>query len=83
MMRKLLVSLAALAPAASPAAAIEPRDAVHVTPPAVPHPLPQGVPYVSIGHAHQPVITLRYGLIDGRRVLFEPVTGEIVYILQP
>jgi hypothetical protein len=82
-MRKLLVALAALAPLASPAAALEQRDLVHVTPPALPHPLPQGVPYVSTGETHHPVITLRYGLIDGRRVLFDPATGRTVYILQP
>jgi hypothetical protein len=81
-MRKLFVALAALAPLASPAAALEQRGMVHVTPPALPHPLPQGVPYVST-ETHHPVITLRYGLIDGRRVLFEPATGRTVYILQP
>jgi hypothetical protein len=81
-MRQFLLALAILLPAA-PSAALEPRDSVHVTPPAVPHPLPQGVPYATSGVTHDPVITLRYGLINDTRVLFDPATGEIVYVLQP
>jgi hypothetical protein len=79
-MRQFILALAILLPAA-PSAAFEPHS-VHVTPPAVPHPLPQGVPYVSTV-THDPVITLRYALINDRRVLFDPATGEIVYVLQP
>jgi hypothetical protein len=81
-MRQFLLALAILLPAA-PSAALEPRNGVHVTPPAVPHPLPQGVPYVTTGVTHDPVIILRYALLDGTRVLFDPATGEIVYVLQP
>ena len=81
-MRQLLLALAILLPA-TPSAALEPRGSVHVTPPAVPHPLPQGVPYASVGVTHDPVITLRYALINGERVLFDPATGQIVYVLQP
>ena len=81
-MRQLLLALAILAPA-TPSVAFEPRNAVHVTPPAIPHPLPQGVPYVSVGVTHDPVITLRYALINRTRVLFDPATGRIVYVLQP
>ena len=81
-MRQLLLALAILLPG-SPSAAFEPRQGVHVTPPAVPHPLPQGIPYATVGVTHDPVITLRYALINQTRVLFDPATGQIVYVLQP
>ncbi len=54
-----------------------------VTPPAIPHPLPQGVPYVVAGATLQKVHTLRYGIVNGRRVLFDGETMRIVYVLQP
>ncbi len=53
------------------------------TPPAVPHPLPQGVPYAVVGATPHPVIQLRYGIVNGERVLFDPATMQVVYILQP
>ena len=54
-----------------------------VTPPAIPHPLPQGVPYVVVGGTLQRVHTLRYGIVNGRRVLFDGETMRIVYVLRP
>jgi hypothetical protein len=81
-MRTLIALTAALLMTSS-AAALERRNYIHVTPPAVPHPLPQGVPYVIIGGPSHAPITLRYGFIHGERVLFEPHSGRIVYILNP
>ncbi|HEX9905918.1 MAG TPA: hypothetical protein VGA77_13235 [Propylenella sp.] len=52
-----------------------------VTPPATPHPLPQGVPVH--GLAPHSVITLRYAIVDGRRVLYDPDTNRVVYVLRP
>ena len=52
-----------------------------VTPPATPHPLPQGVPVH--GLSPHSVITLRYAIVEGRRVLFDPDTGRVVYVLRP
>ncbi len=53
------------------------------TPPAFPHPLPQGVPYAVVGATPHRVIQLRYGIVNGERVLFDPATMQVVYILQP
>ena len=53
------------------------------TPPPYPHPYPQGVPRLVVGATPQPVIQLRYGIIDGKRVLFNPATMRVVYILHP
>lgn len=53
------------------------------TPPGVPHPLPQGAPYAVVGATPHRVIQLRYGIINGERVLFDPATTKVVYILQP
>jgi hypothetical protein len=53
------------------------------TPPPFQHPYPQGVPRLVVGAMPQPVIQLRYGIIGGKRVLFEPTTLRVVYILQP
>jgi hypothetical protein len=63
---------------ASPATAHE-----LVTPPAIPYPLPQGLPYVVEGEVPHPVITLRFAIIDGQRVLLDPETGRVVHILSP
>ena len=78
-MRKLRFGLAiGLSLAASAAAAHE-----LTTPPLLPHPLPQGVPYVVVGAVPHRVVQLRYGIVNGERVLFDPATMRIVYILQP
>ena len=53
------------------------------TPPPYQHPYPQGVPRLVVGAAPQPVIQLRYGIVNGQRVLFEPTTMRVVYILHP
>ncbi len=53
------------------------------TPPFHQHPYPQGVPRLVVGATPQPVIQLRYGIVDGKRVLFNPATMQIVYILHP
>ena len=53
------------------------------TTPVFSHPLPQGVPYVVVGAVPHRVIQLRYGIVNGERVLFDPQTLQIVYILQP
>ena len=82
-MKTLLIALAAALLTASSGAALERRDYIHATPPAVPHPMPQGVPYVIVGGPSHAPITLRYGFIHGERVLFEPNTGQVVYILNP
>jgi hypothetical protein len=76
MTRFALLALAALA--AAPAAATE-----LTTPPPHPHPYPMGVPYLVEPAVVQPVIQLRYGILDGRRVLFDPATMRVVYVLQP
>jgi hypothetical protein len=76
MTRFALLALAALA--AAPAAATE-----LTTPPQHPHPYPMGVPYLVEPAVVQPVIQLRYGILDGRRVLFDPTTMRVVYVLQP
>jgi hypothetical protein len=55
-----------------------------VTPPLEPYPYPQGVPTMIVGAGPpQPVITLAYGFVRGRRVLYDPTTGRIVYWLRP
>lgn len=53
------------------------------TPPAMPHPLPQGAPYAVVGATPHPVSQLRYGIVNSERVLFDPATMKVVYILQP
>jgi hypothetical protein len=59
-------------------------DAHELTrPPMLLHPLPQGMPYVVVGAVPHRVIQLRYGIVNGERVLFDPQTLQIVYILQP
>jgi hypothetical protein len=83
-MYKLLLAAAALGATATSAAAMEQqRYAIHATPPFVAHPMPQGVPYVMVGVEAKPIVTLRYGVINGRRVLLNGETMEVVYILHP
>ena len=54
-----------------------------VTPPVVPHPMPQGVPYLVVGAQPHPVRTLRFAIIHGRRALIDAETDEVVYYLNP
>ena len=82
MLKRLFAAALAGAFSFGPAAAHE-VPVLLVTPPAVPHPLPQGVPYVVVGATLQRVHTLRYGIVNGRRVLFDGETMRIVYVLQP
>jgi hypothetical protein len=44
---------------------------------------PQGIPAIVDGDELPLVITLDYAIVDGRRVLFVPATGRIVYVLVP
>lgn len=82
-MNRLLLAFAALLLGASSSAALEQRNAIHATPPVVPHPLPQGVPYLVVGATADPIVELRYGVVNGRRVLLNAHTLEVVYILHP
>jgi hypothetical protein len=68
---------------ASPGAALEQRNAIHATPPLVPHPMPQGMPVVVVGKEPDPIVELRYGVVHGKRVLLNGRTMEVVYILHP
>ena len=77
-MRRMLLSAALAALTSGSAMAYE-----LTTPPPAPHPYPQGVPRLVVGATPQPVIQLRYGIVNGQRVLFEPTTMRIVYILHP
>ena len=61
-----------------------PAAADHLfTPPAVMHPLPQGVPTFHVGMKPHPVSTLRFGLINGRRALVYAETGHVYAYLNP
>ena len=82
-MMRTIVCLAAILVAAAPAAAIEARPYIHATPPAGGHPYPQGAPYFVIGGVSHAPTELRYAEIDGRRVLVEATSGEVVYRLRP
>ena len=82
-MQKFVLAVAAALLTASSAAALEQRNAIHATPPVVPHPMPQGVPYVVVGATADPIVELRYGVVNGRRVLLNAHTLEVVYILHP
>ena len=78
-MRRLAIVLAAAALGGSyPARAHE-----LATPPAAPHPMPQGTPYLVVGAVPHPVRTLRFALIDGRRALVDGRTMQVVYYLHP
>jgi hypothetical protein len=84
-MKSLLLAAAAIVVAASPASAFFFRDRPELltTPPPYPHPLPQGVPYTVDPVQTVGPILLRFAIVDGRRVLFEPTSGRIVYWLTP
>ena len=82
-MRRLIPALAAIVLTTSSAIALEQRNGVHVTPPLVPHPMPQGVPYLVVGEGAKPIFELRYGVVHGKRVLLNARTMEVVYVLQP
>ena len=77
-MRRNLIAAAAFLALGGPLAAHE-----LTTPPPVPHPYPQGVPRLVVGAVPHPVIQLRYGIVNGQRVLFDPATLKIVYVLHP
>ena len=83
-MRKILLMVAAAALLSlSPAFAHEWGDVRWQT-----APLPQGHPWMV---AHNgvvvvypvPLTPLQFGIVDGRRVLLDPLTMRIVYVLQP
>jgi hypothetical protein len=81
-MRRLLLAIACIA-LVSPALAKDRGYEVHVTPPLLPYPLPTGVPDFVVGGGSHAPITLRFAIIDGRRVLYEPVSGDVIYVLRP
>ena len=76
-MLKALIAIAICCAALSTAAARE-----LVTPPPDGQPLPQGVP-VGISGGEARVISLRYAIVDGRRVLIDAATQRVVYVLKP
>jgi hypothetical protein len=81
-MRYLLLAAGCMA-LISPALSRDRGYEVHVTPPPLPYPLPTGAPdFVAGGGSHAP-ITLRFAIINGKRVLYEPVSGEVIYVLRP
>ena len=82
-MKRSFALAAALLLSALPAAALEQRNAIHATPPVVPHPMPQGVPYLVVGEPANPIVELRYGVVNGKRVLLNARTLEVVYVLHP
>jgi hypothetical protein len=75
------VAAAALA-AAAPALAQEPRGAVLVAPTGMLN-YPQGAPDYLSGAGLRPLLQLRFAIEHGRRVLYDPQSGEVVYVLQP
>jgi hypothetical protein len=77
-----LIRLTTLLPLLSVAAAHDLAGPL-VTPPALPRPLPQGAPAFIDGAAPAELITLDHAIVDGRRVLFDPASGRIVYVLNP
>jgi hypothetical protein len=81
-MKRVLLSIAAIMLATS-AIALERHGYIHTTPPVTPNPLPQGVPYFVSGVPSHVPLTLRFAIVDGQRVLFEPTSGNIVYYLRP
>jgi hypothetical protein len=54
-----------------------------VTPPPDGQPLPTGHPFFIAGSVAQGVISLRFAIVNGRRVLVDARTLQPVYILQP
>jgi hypothetical protein len=82
-MRAFVVSLLASLVATTSAAALERRQNIHVIPPVAMHPLPQGTPYLTDGFPSHAPTELRYGFVDGKRVLFDPYSGVVVYVLRP
>jgi hypothetical protein len=82
-MTRLVISLTAVLLALSPASALERGQQLHTTPPLLPHPLPQGTPYFIVGGPSHVPIELRYAEMNGRRVLVEPTSNEVVYVLWP
>lgn len=82
-MKKILLAVTAALLTASSSAALEQPNAIHATPPLVPHPMPQGLPYVFVGATVDSIVELRYGVVNGRRVLVNAHTLEVIYILRP
>ena len=68
---------------ASPAVAMEDGDVPHVTPSIVPYPVPTGTPDVIIGGGSHEPIMLRFAIMNGKRVLYDAETGDVVYVLIP
>ena len=83
MTRTLIAVTAAVLVASSATALEQRRHAIHATPPVIAHPLPQGVPYLTVGAIADPIVELRYGVVNGKRVLLNARTLEVVYILHP
>ena len=77
-----LLGLAAMV-AAGPAMALDDGDQLHATPSIVPYPVPTGTPDVIVGGGSHEPFMLRFAIIDGRRVLYDAETGDVVYVLIP
>ena len=77
-MRKVLIAAAVSLLAATSASAYE-----LVTPPPDGQPLPTGHPYLIAGSVAQGAISLRFVVVDGRRMLVDARTLQPVYRLRP
>ena len=77
-MRKVLISMAVSLLAITSASAYE-----LVTPPIDGQPLPTGHPYLIGGSVAQGVVSLRFAVVDGRRLLIDAHTLQTVYVLRP
>jgi hypothetical protein len=80
-MKRSAISLALALLTLAPAVAVENGARLHVTPPALPYPVPTGAPDFVIGGGSHAPITLRYAIIHGRRVLYDAESGDVVYVL--
>ena len=79
-MSEYFIRLATLLPLLSVAAAHDLAGPLVTTPP-LPRALPQGVPAFVDGYVPAEIVTLDFAVVDGRRVLFDPATGRVVYVL--
>jgi hypothetical protein len=83
MTRIALLLGAAAVLAATPATALENGRQPHATPSIVPYPVPTGTPDAIIGGGSHEPFMLRFAIMNGKRVLYDMETGEVVYVLMP
>ena len=81
-MRTLPFVVAAAVATATPVFAQEPRGAVLVTSSGLLN-YPQGTPDYVSGVQPPRLVQLRFAIEHGRRVLYDPHSGAVVYVLQP